>query len=379
MALPTTENFNGTTNDQLTTYSANWTLRDGDFDIQTNQVAPDDPAADECCAYWNADAFDPNHYSKITPNGYANGLIGVATRIQPGANSYYGVYSGAAASYSFDVDAGAWTQQFTDASIATGTVLELRSNGSSHDVYEDDVINSTLSFTDAGLSGGAAGICGYNDDAGCLADSWEGGDIAAGASITSVPATVARGETGVIIGISGASAAQGAATVTLGGESCTITTYPGASGNLLVTIPDTIDLLYATATHTFVYTDDDTTSDTSAAVPFTPASGRSYIALVSPVYSGDEYLAYGYEGTPAPVSTDQLEYPDVTTPDSITFTVNADSEWILDSMPTSTQTVTCQIIRAATSVRSASWTVTYLVSGGKISTDSLNLGLRLGL
>ena len=196
MALPATDAFTGTTNDQLTTYSANWTLRDGDFDIQTNQVAPDDPAADECCAYWNADVFNSNHYAKITPNAYANGLIGVATRIQSGANSYYGVYSGAAASYSFDVDAGAWTQRFADASIATGTVLELRSNGDAHDVYEDDVLNSTLSFTDAGgLSGGAAGICGYNDDAGCLADSWEGGDIgAATASIDTIDSPVLDAE-----------------------------------------------------------------------------------------------------------------------------------------------------------------------------------------
>ena len=376
MALPATDTFDGTG-----ALSASWTTTAGSFARSAGVVGSTDAA--NSLAYHNVDTYNDQQYAKGTisaldPNDY----MGVATRCDATGDGYT-LYTKDTTAFITRVDAGTEASTLdTDATTpyAVNDVIELRSDGSDHQAYVNGtIITGFIGSSDSTHSSGSAGLSGYFSGATSNLTDWEGGNITAGASITSVPATVARGETGVIIGISGASAAQGTATVTLGGESCTITTYPGASGNLLVTVPSDIDLLYATATHTFVYTDDDTTSDTSAAVPFTPASGRSYIALVSPVYSGDEYLAYGYEGTPAPVSTDQLEYPDVTTPDSITFTVNADSEWILDSMPTSTQTVTCQIIRAATSVRSASWTVTYLVSGGKISTDSLNLGLRLGL
>ena len=190
-----------------------------------------------------------------------------------------------------------------------------------------------------------------------LVNTWE--VVTASAAITSVPASVARGQANVAIGITNGSALQGGATVTFGGQPCTITTYPGSSGNLIVTIPDSINLLYAAETHTFVYTDDDTSVSESTAADFTPAAGRSYINLVDPVYSDDSYVLFGYEGTPAPVTGDQLEYPDITSPTGIGFSVNADSEWVLDSNPETNQTVDCQIIRATTGVRSATWTATY--------------------
>ena len=189
-----------------------------------------------------------------------------------------------------------------------------------------------------------------------LVNTWE---VAAPAAISSVPASVARGQANVAIGITDASALQGGATVTFGGQPCTITTYPGTSGNLIVTIPAGINLLYAAATHTFVYTDDNTSTSESAAVAFTPAAGRSYINLVDPAYADDGYILFGYEGTPAPVTGDQLEYPDVTAPTGIGFSVSATSEWVMDSNPVVNQTVDCQIIRAATGVRSATWTATY--------------------
>lgn len=203
-----------------------------------------------------------------------------------------------------------------------------------------------------------------------LVNTWE----VANATITSVPASVARGQANVAIGITNASALQGGATVTLGGQPCTITTYPGTSGNLIVTIPAGINLLYAAATHTFVYTDDNTSTSESAAVAFTPAAGRSYINLVDPAYADNGYILFGYEGTPAPVTGDQLEYPDVTAPTGIGFSVSATSEWVMDSDPVVNQTVDCQIIRAATGVRSATWTATY-----DAISESIVLSVPLGI
>jgi len=191
---------------------------------------------------------------------------------------------------------------------------------------------------------------------------------AAGAVISSHPTTVARGETGVIIGIVGASASQGSATITYGGESCTITTYPGTSGNLLITIPSDIDLLYKEETYSFVYTDDDTSTDTSnSTADFTPATGRQFIDLVSPVYSDDAYACYNYEGTPAPVTGDQIEINETTDSESIPITVLPDSAVTLDSMPTVQNTYDVQLLRAATGVRSATWTVTLTVDEDTVS------------
>jgi len=189
--------------------------------------------------------------------------------------------------------------------------------------------------------------------------AFEIAEATSGASISTVPATVARGETVTITG-TGFGASQGTGGVDFSTEACTIVSWSDTS--IDVTVTSGTNLQYDATGYGFTVTADDASSDTSANVPFTPESGRSYIDLVSPVYSGDEYLAYGYEGTPAPVTTDQLEYPDATTPSAITFTTNADSEWILDSMPVVDQTVECQVIRAATGVRSASWTVTYQVA-----------------
>jgi len=180
------------------------------------------------------------------------------------------------------------------------------------------------------------------------------------ATIASVPSTVARGESAVTITGSYFGAVQGSGSVTFGGESCTIDSWSDTS--IDVTIPSGINLLYdETPTYTFVVTADDATSDTSSAVDFTPASGRSYITLSSPAYSSNAYMLFGYEGTPAPVTGDQLEYDTNTVPSSIANEPELTSEWVLASMPTVPQTTDCQIIRAATGVRSTTWTITWAV------------------
>jgi len=187
--------------------------------------------------------------------------------------------------------------------------------------------------------------------------------VAAGASITSVPATVARGEAGIIIGITSASVSQGGAALTYNGIPCTITTYPGASGDLIATMPSAGAIgLYDVTGYSFVYTDDDTSFDTSSEIPFTPAAGRSYINLVSPVWPTIGYMLFGFTGAPDPVTGDQLECDTLTIPSNIANFPEATSEFRLSSMPTVNQTTTCQIIRAATGVRSADWVITWVVA-----------------
>lgn len=200
--------------------------------------------------------------------------------------------------------------------------------------------------------------------------------------IAVAPVTVARDETDVQIYITGASASQGSAAVVFGPNNidCPITSYPGSEGNLEVTIPTAMEGLYTAVGHTFTYTDDSAGSDTSKLVKFTPAPGRSYFALVSPLFPDNGYMLFGFTGTPDPVTTDQMEYDTVTPEDSIPNTPNLDSEWVLDSVPVSDQTSTVQIIRAATEVRSSDWTITWEVGGSVvISGGGLSMAIDLSL
>lgn len=253
----------------------------------------------------------------------------------------------------------------------------------------DDVTAIVQEIVDRGgwVSGNAIGFV-LKDNGSAANERWQfqdygrsAGDAAkltiiyaAGATITSVPASVARGETGAIIGISGASASQGAATVTYGGESCTITTYPGTSGNLLITIPDSIALQHDTTGYSFVYTDDDTSSDTSAAVPFNEPAGWDYTDLVNPVTTEGSIL-FGYTGD-VPVTGDQAVYTTPTDPDSITFTVGADGEWILDSVPTANQTVSVYVIQADGTIGDTG-IIIYSVGGAPAGGMNASLGKLL--
>jgi len=178
-------------------------------------------------------------------------------------------------------------------------------------------------------------------------------------AIVAAPTSIARGESFEIVA-TGALALQGGGGVILGGETCTIDSWSDTS--IFATADSTIDLLYAVATHALVVTADDATFDTSAAIPFTPATGRSYIALTNQLYGSDLYALFGYTGTPYPVVGDQLEYSSMTSPDGIVTTSDGTSALVLASVPTVDQTITCQIIRAATGVRSAPWTITLITS-----------------
>ncbi len=180
MALPATDAFTNTDGVQLTTHSASWTLNDGDFDIITNQISPDDPATGENGAHWNADTFANDHYAKITATLMSGGGgIGVAVRCNTsGTQNYYGTYWLSSGNiYSFTVISGTWTQKgLVTSLIALNDEIEIRATGTAIDIYINSVKNTTLSFTDSSLTTGAAGLSGYAGGS-LPADNWEGGDV----------------------------------------------------------------------------------------------------------------------------------------------------------------------------------------------------------
>jgi len=110
-----------------------------------------------------------------------------------------------------------------------------------------------------------------------------------------------------------------------------------------------------------LYVEVTTESDTSAAIPYTEPTGYDYTDLVGPVTTSGSILE-GYTGD-TPVTGDQVVYTTPTAPTSIGFTVGADGEWILDSLPIVDQTVDRYVIQADGTVGTED-TVTYSVGGG---------------
>lgn len=105
-------------------------------------------------------------------------------------------------------------------------------------------------------------------------------------------------------------------------------------------------------------------SDISTAIPYSEPTGYDYTALVNPVTTAGSILA-GYSGD-APVTGDQVVYTTPTSPSSITFTVEPDGEWVLDSAPVINQTVDRYVIQADGTVGTES-TVTYTVAGDSVA------------
>ena len=65
MTLPASDAFTASNGTALQTYSVNWTIQNGGFTINSNQVGPAQSGA-ECGAFWNADSFDNDQYSQAT-------------------------------------------------------------------------------------------------------------------------------------------------------------------------------------------------------------------------------------------------------------------------------------------------------------------------
>lgn len=185
MALPATDTFTGSNGTQITAHSGSWTLNAGDFDIQSNALAPDS-GGNECGAHWNADTFDDDQYAEATyVAGQALFATGIAVRCHASAATYYGFYidpfSGTN-SYLFKQVAGSWTQIGSNiGNPATSSVIRLEAEGTTLRVIDD---GSTIrTSTDSSISSGYAGVAGYGDTTGARIDNWEGGNLAGAVAI----------------------------------------------------------------------------------------------------------------------------------------------------------------------------------------------------
>jgi hypothetical protein len=182
MALPATDTFNngGVTAD-LSTYSANWTPQQRVLRVVSNALAA--PADNQDgVSYWNADAFNSDHYSQVVMTNITNysGVVVRASGTSGGGNctGYLWlvqlglVYRINSAGGSFtQIDLGWPTPSIGDTvrlsvsgNLLTGTI-----NGGSATSKSDPTYGS----------GGAAGVY-LSGAAGAAIDTWEGGNVGGG-------------------------------------------------------------------------------------------------------------------------------------------------------------------------------------------------------
>lgn len=200
MALPATDAFTAASDAALQTYSANWTISAGAFQVlaASDVVCPFGWGV-ESGAFWNADTFAANQYAQGALTGIINASasIGVAVRAASGGN-YYGLYysaSGGGSLWLFKVVSGAWSELGAAYGLGTwsvGDVLRLEVEGTTLTPKRNGVLIAAIGTkTDSSLSSGAAGICGYDALSECNLDNWEGGNLGGGGA-ADVPVALLR-------------------------------------------------------------------------------------------------------------------------------------------------------------------------------------------
>ena len=174
MGLPATDAFTGTNGTALQTYSANWTINAGAFDIQSNNVHPN-AASVHGMAHWNADTFLDNQYAQMTVTAVGT-YIGVAVRCAVSAQTGYAFRAEAATIYIQEWTAGSGA---TLTSVAYSTqvndVLRLEVVGQTLTAKVNGVVK--LSVDDATITSGLPGIIGFDNAAGTRGDDWEAGNL----------------------------------------------------------------------------------------------------------------------------------------------------------------------------------------------------------
>jgi len=191
MALPASESFANTNGVQLETHSANWTRHNassliGDFDIQTNSLAPD-TVNTTGAAWWNADSFGANHYAEATIVAIASGIyIGLSVRNAAGTNSYVYSVDSADGGYFDEWVNGTYSALASGGSVvAVGNVIRMEAEGTTIRLKINGTQN--MSVTDTSLATGAPGVGGYHDGTTSRIDDWIGDNMGT-AVIDSQPA-----------------------------------------------------------------------------------------------------------------------------------------------------------------------------------------------
>ena len=199
MTLPATDDFTTGSDQNLDTYSANWTENRASGDLVVNEITNDvgGEAPYDSVAHWNADTFNDNQYAEATlaDLGSEDEFIGVAVRVHTSANTGY-VYEGDGVTSDNKYLAKIITGSFTTLQSSTNTwsateVIRLEVSGETLTPKINGFLDADLGTdTDSSIESGYAGLTQYgNDSNDGTMDDWEGGNLAAVVTVNTLVLT----------------------------------------------------------------------------------------------------------------------------------------------------------------------------------------------
>lgn len=182
MTLPKTDNFNGTADDPIHTYDANYINNRAGLKIKSGGGIY--ASATYSSAHWSGDTFDNDQYAFITVRGSwtSTQWIGALVRAHASADSYYGWITGNFSPNNrllYKMSAGVETDlAHEDTGLNdTGKVVRLEVSGTTLTAKIDGVTRFTQ--TDSTFSSGSAGPAGYGGTGGTYGDTFEAGNLTA--------------------------------------------------------------------------------------------------------------------------------------------------------------------------------------------------------
>jgi len=309
-----------------------------------NKTGAPDTASGMLCAVLleNATQAAPSDFYSISQNATGS-LDYTLDEVNGGLGLLFASSSKTTGTWTFN---GSYSQLGANHNDGTNTQAVLATKAPSADT------TATTIAVENSLTGDKLGLVALMFDAG----------VAAGMSITSVPSTMAKAETGVQFQVTAPLTAPtvGNTTVVSAGDSLTVTSVTGSDPYTInCTVP--LDISKQVGSYAWTITID-AENDVSSSVPLTVQTGWTSVDLVSPV-STVGYMLNGYTGDAA-VTGDTLEHESVTD-----LTVGADSEWIWSTAPVATQTSDRRVIQADGTVGTTE-TATFTVGGGGSSITS---------
>ncbi len=186
MALPATDNFNGTNGTALQTYNPSWTVVAGEIQIQSGGIIEPSVAYSNV-AKWNADSFNANQYAKSLIKNWSTSAanVGVAVRVQTSDNCYYFYtqpLNGGNASFTGKNVNGTWTNNGSSrGTFANGDYLVLEVSGTTLTPKKNTT--SLTTWTDSTFASGSAGVVVYyTGNTTPSTDDWEGGNLGGAAA-----------------------------------------------------------------------------------------------------------------------------------------------------------------------------------------------------
>jgi hypothetical protein len=191
MALPASDSFTNANATALNTHNAGWTMAVSSWEIRDNKANTTVDA--DSYAFWNADSFNANQYSKAAISGMSSfaEYRGVIARAAGTGGSFRGylVYtdgqSGAGHTSISKVTGGTSSDlKVVATTFAANDIIEIRVTGTTTTtiaLYKNGALVDSVTDSSSPYTDGAAGIYSYGNTPGL--DNWQADNIAASSSV----------------------------------------------------------------------------------------------------------------------------------------------------------------------------------------------------